>query len=302
MVAIRILGRGALVALFIFALVAVAMAQDNSDQTPAIVVDDQISTNNTVTVRQVTAPQAAFLVIQRDLTGVPGPVIGQVAVPVGMTENVSVPLTEAVAPGNVLYAALYVDAGQLGVFEVPGADAPFVLNNQALAQPFTVTAASSDQLAQLTPAVTLSPTGAVSPTVTVSPTITVSPTVSLPLSATATTQAVPPVQPTPLVLPAPFTPTLQPTPQQPVVPAPPTATVDIQATANAPAQEVQPQEQAPPTATATTEPRALPPTPSTIPVTGASGAAHLPATLLIGALAFVLVTGGCTLLQRRRRS
>ena len=309
MAAMRILGRVALVALFIFTLVAVALAQDNAGQTPAVVVDDQIAANNTVTVRQVTAPQAAFLVIQRDLGGVPGPVIGQVPVAVGTTENVVVPLTEAVAPGNVLYAALYVDAGQLGVFEVPGADAPFVLNDQTLAQPFTIAAASSDQQtpsdqAPLSPLATVTdtvtPTSAVSPTVAVSPTLSVAPTVEATpqgqqVEATPTVQpTIQELQPTPTVQPQEplATPTVQPTPEVEVTP---TATVDVQATASAAetpeqlAQPAQPQ-----------QPDPGRPTPALMPVTGASGTANLPTTLLIGALAFVLFVGGNRFLQQLR--
>lgn len=303
MVAIRILGRVALVTLFIFALVAVALAQDNAAQTPAVFVDDQIATNNTVTVRQVTAPQAAFLVIQRDLGGVPGPVIGQIPVAVGTTENVVIPLTEAVAPGNVLYAALYVDAGQLGLFEVPGADAPFVLNDQTLAQPFTIAAASSDQQtppdqAPLSPLATVTSTVSVSPTVAVSPTLSVTPTVE----ATPQGQQVevtPTVQPTIQDVQAtptaqlqeqPATPTVQPTLEIQVTP---TVMVDVQATASAVATSEQVAQPAQPQ-----QPDPGSPTPALMPVTGASGTANLPTTLLISAFAFVLFVGGNRFLQR----
>lgn len=308
MAAIRILGRVALVALFICTLVAVALAQDNAAQTPAVVVDDQISTNNTVTVRQVTAPQAAFLVIQRDLVGVPGPVIGHAPVAVGSTENVVIPLTEAVAPGNLLYAALYVDGGQLGIFEVPGADAPFVLNDQTLAQPFTIAAASSDQQtpsdqAALSPlaTVTTTVTSTVTNTVITTVTATVAPTLAVVPTVAATPQgqqgeAPPTVQSTVQELQAqatpteqPATPTVQPTVQAQVTP---TATVDVQATASA-AETAQQVAQA-------QQPAPGRPTPALMPVTGASATANLPTTLLIGALAFVLFVGGNRFLQRLR--
>lgn len=314
MAALRILGRVTLVALFICTLVAVALAQDNTTSLPAVVVDDQASLNNTVTVRQVNAPQAAFLVIQRDLVGIPGPIIGQAAVSAGMNENVVVPLTETVAPGNLLYAALYVDAGQAGVFEVPGADAPFVLNDQTIAQPFTIAAASSDQSAQLTqqaqltPTLTTSPTAPLSPlaspTVIVSPTVAATPqglqaevtaTIPLPdLQATATTQAVPPT---------------------PLVGATPTAVVPIQATVDAAeaqatlTEEAPPAEQQapplPPTQTPTvliTPTPLLTPTPALMPVTGAGDGAHLPVTFLMSVMALALVVGSHTFLRRLRRS
>lgn len=312
MAVLRILGRVTLVGLFICTLVAVALAQESATQTPAVVVDDQASVNNTVTVRQVTAPQAAFLVIQRDLVGIPGPIIGQVSVPAGMTENVVVPLTESAEPGNLLYAALYVDAGQAGIFEVPGADAPFVLNDQTIAQPFSIAAASSEQStqltqqAQITATVTSTPTTFISPLA--SPTATLSPTAE----ATATTQ-LPDVQ----------TPPVEPAPQNVQPGATPTAVVPIQATVDAAEAQASATEQAQPAlpvvqptqppATPTQPPAPTRPptrqptarltaTPALMPVTGASDTARLPMTLLIGALAFGLVVGGNNLMQRLRRS
>ena len=303
MAAIRIFGRVALVTLFIFTLVAVALAQDDGTQIPTVVVDDQASTN-TVTVRQVTTPQAAFLVIQRDLAGIPGPVIGQFPVPVGTAENVLVPLTEAVAPGNVLYAVLYIDAGQLGIFEVPGADAPIVLNDQTLAQPFTIVAASGEQQPTpgqppLSPAATLTPTVAVSPTVALLPTVAVTATVETPtVEALPQGQQVvvtPTVQPPVQELQAPATPTVQPQEQAATATVQPTPTtlVAVQATRDTEestaATPAEPQQREP-----------SQPTPALIPVTGAHGTAKLPMTLLFGAVALVLVVGGHSTLQRLR--
>lgn len=317
MVVLRILGRVGLVGLFICTLVAVALAQGNTDQTPAVVVDDQTSVNNTVTVRQVNAPQAAFLVIQRDLVGIPGPIIGQVGVSVGMTENVVVPLTEAVEPGNVLYAALYIDAGQAGIFEVPGADAPFVLNDQTLAEPFRIAAASSQQSGQLAQQAQITVTVTSTATAFVSPLASPTPT----LSPTATFAVSQPVQATPQDLQAQVTPTTEvPDQTAPIQPAPPgstpTAVVPIQATVDAAEAQASATEQAQPampvvqptqTQTPTRRPTQPPtvyltPPPAMMPTTGASGTARLPMTLLIGTLAFGLVVGGNTLRQRLRRS
>lgn len=311
MAVLRILGRITLVGLFICTLVVVALAQENADQPPAVAVDDQTSVNNTVIVRQVNAPQAAFLVIQRDLVGIPGPIIGQVSVPVGMTENVVIPLTEAVEPGNLLYAALYIDAGQAGIFEVPGADAPFILNDQTIAQPFSIAAASSEQSTQLTQQAPITLTATSTATAFISPLASPTPTLVVSTTVAATPQDLQ-VQITPTTqLPDLQTP-VEPAPQNAPLGATPTAVVPIQATVDAAEAQaiatsqaqpalpvVQPTQQpAPPRLPTQQPPARLSPTPALMPVTGASATARLPVTFLIGALALGLFVGGNNLRQR----
>lgn len=114
----------------------------------SIAVNDQMSGNGNVTIQQVTIPEQGFLVIQQELLGVPGPIIGQVSVPAGTTENVVVPLTVEVAPDSQLFASLYRDAGQPGVFEFPGADTPIVTNNQSVVESFIVSRAAQGQQEQ----------------------------------------------------------------------------------------------------------------------------------------------------------
>jgi len=114
----------------------------------SIAVNDQISGNGNVTIQQVTIPEQGFLVIQQELLGVPGPIIGQVSVPAGTTENVVVPLTVEAAPDSQLFASLYRDAGQPGVFEFPGADTPIVTNNQSVVESFIVSRAAQGQQEQ----------------------------------------------------------------------------------------------------------------------------------------------------------
>ncbi len=153
MAVLRILGRTVVVTLLIVTLVMVAFAQEGPEQTPAVVVNNQAPVNGTLTIGPVTVPQQAFLVIQRDPSGAAGSILGRVALQTGTTESVVVPLDVAVAPGEQLYAALYLDAAPIGVFEAPGADTPFLVNNQPVAQPFTITAENAPPVQA-----TLSPT------------------------------------------------------------------------------------------------------------------------------------------------
>lgn len=336
MAVIRILGRTVVVTLFIVTLVVVAFAQEGSGQTPSVVVNNQAPVNGTLTIGPVTVPQQAFLVIQRDPTGASGSILGRVALQTGTTENVVVPLDVAVAPGEQLYAALYIDAAPVGVFEAPGADTPLLVNNQPVVQPFTITAENAPPVqATLSPTQTqpalITSQPLIQPTLTVPGPATTPVTLTLTVTPTAlivaptlvsTPQATIPAitQPVTQTVPQPGTqPVAQPTSALPTpFPVAPTAAITLAPTL-APTLE-------PPTVTPTSPPVApvstatptqaptvqlffpeliqpLPPTPAAMPMTGASGTTNLPTTLLIGALTFVLFVGGNRLRQRwsRRR-
>lgn len=344
MAAIRLLGRTAFVALFICTLVVVAFAQDPSAQTPTVVVKDQAPINGNVTIEQVMVPQQAFLVIQRDLAGAAGSILGRVALQTGTTENVVVPLETAVAPGDQLYAVLYSDAAPVGVFDAPGADTPLLVNNQPVAQPFAITAdnppaqatASPTQTESVTPTTQplVQPTTTVTVTTPITLNLTATPNGQLPLSATLTATPSPTTlvitQPTAQATTQPVTqpitqPITQPVAQtgtsplvqpvaQPTSPLPtpiittptaaPTLPPTLEPTVTPTSQPATPVSTATPTQTPTeqsflqpqTQP--TPPTPAAMPVTGASSAAHLPVTLWLSALAFVLFVGGDSLRQR----
>lgn len=111
----------------------------------SITVNDQVLTNSNVTIQQVTTPEQGFLVIQREVLGVPGLILGQVSVPAGTTETIVVPLTQGVASDTQLFASLYRDTGQLGVFEFPGVDTPLMNNNQNVAASFFVSVPAQEQ-------------------------------------------------------------------------------------------------------------------------------------------------------------
>lgn len=311
MAAIRIIGRTALVALFLCTLVVVVFAQDPPAQTPTIVVNNQAVINGAITIDQTTVPQQAFLVIQRNPTGADSS-LGRVALQSGTTENVVVPLAVAVAPGEQLYAAIYLDAAPVGVFEAPGADTPFLVNNQPVAQLFTITDANappvqatgqSTQPIQVTTQPIVPPTLTVPGPVTtpVSLPFTTTPAVQLPVSATLTATA----QPTSL-------PTTQPTSPlpTPVPTLPPTLAPTLSPTVPPTSQPAPPLTTATPTQLPTVEfffPQLIQPTtptPARMPMTGATSATNLPTTLLFGTFAFLLFVGGnriCQWLGKRSR-
>jgi hypothetical protein len=312
MAVLRILGRTVVVTLLIVTLVMVAFAQEGPEQTPAVVVNNQAPVNGTLTIGPVTVPQQAFLVIQRDASGAAGSILGRVALQTGTTESVVVPLDVAVAPGEQLYAALYLDAAPIGVFEAPGVDTPFLVNNQPVAQPFTITAENAPPV-QATLSPTQTPPALITTQPLIQPTLTVPGPVTTPVTFTTTvTPTVPIVSPTLVSTPQattaaitqPVTQTVaQPTSPLPT-PLPPVPTLA--------------QTLAPPTVTPTSQPatptqaptvqlffpqliQPLTPTPASMPMTGANGTTKLPITLLIGALTFVLFVGGDRLRQRWNR-
>lgn len=331
MAVIRILGRTVFVVLLILTLVVVAFAQDPPVQTPTVVVNNQAPINGNLTIEQATVPQQAFLVIQRDPSGATGAIVGRVALQTGTTENVVVPLDVAVAPGEQLYATLYLDVAPVGVLEAPGADTPFLLNNQPVAQPFTITAENAppvqatlsptqtqpvlpttQPLLQPTVTVTSQVTTPVTLTATATPTVllVISPTLvstpeatTVPITQPVTETVVQPTSPLPTPLPVAPTPvpTLAPTlaPTLPPTLAPPTTTPTTP--------PATPVSIATPTQTPTVQLffppliQPLSPTPASMPKTGATGATTLPETLLIGALTFGLLVGGDRLRQRWRQ-
>ncbi len=96
--------------------------------TPRVVVHDQLLFTDQVTVAEVVTPQAGWLVIHRSQDGNLAAVIGLVPVHKGVNYNVTVPILRALATPT-LYVLLHSDAGQSGVYEFPGPDAPLIVSN-----------------------------------------------------------------------------------------------------------------------------------------------------------------------------
>lgn len=95
-----------------------------SDQSPA-------SPHNTVSIDEVIADSAGWIVIYQDAEGGYGRQLGHSALNKGTTRDLSVTLSRSCVDGETLHALLHIDHGQEGDFEFPGPDEP-VLDEASL--------------------------------------------------------------------------------------------------------------------------------------------------------------------------
>jgi hypothetical protein len=115
-------------------------------------VYDQLLFTDEVTVAEVVAPQAGWIVIHCSQDGNLAAVIGLAPVHAGVNRNVTVPILRALATPT-LYVLLHSDAGQPGVYEFPGPDAPLIVSNPPmLAFQLTGLLSQSPALATVGPA------------------------------------------------------------------------------------------------------------------------------------------------------
>ena len=78
-----------------------------------------------------------------DEGGKPSKVIGHTAVKKGDNKNVAIALSENVPAGGKLWPMLHIDAGVIGTYEFPGADAPVVVGGNIIMKQISVTAAGA---------------------------------------------------------------------------------------------------------------------------------------------------------------
>ncbi|MBX2998285.1 MAG: hypothetical protein KF893_07195 [Caldilineaceae bacterium] len=108
--------------------------------TPSIEVRDQVFSVRDgilVVVPELFVTEDGWVVIHRDDAGSPGAVIGYTFVEAGPHYDVIVNLTEDLEGDTVLWAMLHIDAGEAGVYEFPGVDAPVQLNGEIVMAQFT---------------------------------------------------------------------------------------------------------------------------------------------------------------------
>jgi hypothetical protein len=102
-----------------------------------IQADDQLISDNSVTINAVVAQADGFLVIHQGVDGAPGPVAGVAPVSAGTTTDLVVALDQNnVTP--TLFPMLHVDTGTIGEYEfgvVEGADGPVVVNGTVATMP-----------------------------------------------------------------------------------------------------------------------------------------------------------------------
>ncbi|NJN55353.1 MAG: hypothetical protein HC804_11700 [Anaerolineae bacterium] len=112
------------------------------DQIPEEVGDGELQ----VTIPYAIVDGPSWVVVQVDVNGVLGEVLGMAQLQAGLNRDVVVRLDPSKATGPV-QAALYIDAGEAGNFEYPnGADTPIQRNRRTLASPFVLLNVGAESL------------------------------------------------------------------------------------------------------------------------------------------------------------
>lgn len=102
-----------------------AMTEVMSEGTPSVTVSDQkLGADNSLVIDKIVAAVDGWIVIHADASGKPGMVLGHAAVKKGENDKVKVVLDDTKDLGDVVWAMLHIDAGTVGTYEFPGADAP----------------------------------------------------------------------------------------------------------------------------------------------------------------------------------
>lgn len=137
--------------LIIFAMLAMLVGLVSADHfNPQVIVNDQVSTDGTVTIAQVNSAAEGFLVVHADNgEGSFGAVIGHTPLHPGANYNVVVDIDTSMAT-STLYAMLHEDTGEIGVYEfgeVDGADGPVAVDGDVVTPTFTAEIVdASDQM------------------------------------------------------------------------------------------------------------------------------------------------------------
>ena len=119
------------------------MSTPSGNTTPLVKVSDQPLVGGAVMVDEVVSAGPGWIVIYTtNANGQPDQPIGHAAVKDGDNLGVMVPVDPTRAQGT-LYAQLHADAGTVGTFEYPGADAPVMVGVQMIASTFKITAAQA---------------------------------------------------------------------------------------------------------------------------------------------------------------
>ncbi len=106
--------------------------------------DQPISEDNTVVVPLVVTDVPAWVIVQADIEGIAGTMLGRTWVPPGVSRDVVVEVEPAGMTDRV-FVTLYFDAGTAQEFEYPdGPDVPLQRNRGLIQSPFRVLAAEAE--------------------------------------------------------------------------------------------------------------------------------------------------------------
>jgi len=125
------------------AAAAAAPAAPAAAEKDAVEAENQPIKNSSITVEEIYASQDGWIVAHLDEGGKPGKVIGNTAVKKGESNNVVIKLSENVPAGGKLWPMLHIDAGTIGTYEFPGADAPVIVDGNIIMKQISVTAAGT---------------------------------------------------------------------------------------------------------------------------------------------------------------
>ena len=103
-----------------------------------VTVKDQVFDGTTVVIAKVNSQGPGWMTIHAQDKDMIGPVIGYEHVNRGENDNVAVKIDSQKAT-PVLYAMLHIDAGEVDVYEFPGADVPATLNGVMISPAFHIT-------------------------------------------------------------------------------------------------------------------------------------------------------------------
>ena len=113
--------------------VAAVFEVDFSAFEPSVVVSDQeVAEDGIITFESVVSNGPGWLVLHLDDEGEPGPILEYAPVRPGINEELTVTINWREATPTI-HAMLHEDAGETGVFEVPGADAAVEVDDSAVA-------------------------------------------------------------------------------------------------------------------------------------------------------------------------
>lgn len=102
---------------------------------PSVSVQDQIDVKGEVSIQEVVSAKPAWLVIQTNEDGVPGPVIGYRKISAGINKDVKVKIDKARAT-STLYAMIHEDDGTKDKFDFPENDSPLMYKMEMVAKVF----------------------------------------------------------------------------------------------------------------------------------------------------------------------
>ena len=123
------------ISLFVIAAGFFVLKSKEPSVIPSISVLDQSDLNGEVLVKEVVTKNPAWLVIQTNDDGVPGPVIGFVKIAAGKNTDVKVKVDKDKATAS-LFAMIHEDNGTKDKFDFPENDLPLMYKMDMVAKTF----------------------------------------------------------------------------------------------------------------------------------------------------------------------